>query len=121
MGVPPPRWALRSRVALYEATVVQPGHPAAGGGDGGDGTDGDGWLGAVAHNPGCPPVAWSTKARQPTGLLPRRSRSCTAWLMQGTVRALGVSPAQQRHAGDGVQRPLRSRFPPRLMPGVRLK
>jgi hypothetical protein len=23
------------------------------------------------------------------------------------------------HAGDGVQRPLRSRFPPRLMPGVR--
>jgi hypothetical protein len=25
-----------------------------------------------------------------------------------------------RHAGDGVQRPLRSRFPPRPMPGVRL-
>jgi hypothetical protein len=25
----------------------------------------------------------------------------------------------QRHAGDGVQRPLRFRFPPRLMPGVR--
>ena len=24
----------------------------------------------------------------------------------------------KRHAGDGVQRPLRSRFPPRLMPGV---
>ena len=26
--------------------------------------------------------------------------------------------AEQRHAGDGVQRPLRSRFPPRLMPSV---
>jgi len=25
-----------------------------------------------------------------------------------------------RHAGDGLQRPLRSRFQPRLMPGVRL-
>jgi hypothetical protein len=27
--------------------------------------------------------------------------------------------AEPRHAGDGVQRPLRSRFPPRLMPSVR--
>src|SRR5882724_9161127 len=27
--------------------------------------------------------------------------------------------AEQWHAGDGVQRALRSRFPPRLMPGVR--
>jgi hypothetical protein len=27
-------------------------------------------------------------------------------------------PAEPRHAGDGVQRPLRSRFPPRLMPSV---
>jgi len=27
--------------------------------------------------------------------------------------------AQQRRAGDGFQRPLRSRFQPRLTPGVR--
>jgi len=26
--------------------------------------------------------------------------------------------AEQGHAGDSVQRALRSRFPPRLMPGV---
>jgi len=30
------------------------------------------------------------------------------------------SLAEQGHAGDGVQRLLRSRFPPRLMPGVGL-
>jgi len=28
--------------------------------------------------------------------------------------------AQQGHAGDGIQPPLRCGFPPRLMPGVRL-
>jgi len=31
------------------------------------------------------------------------------------------SPAEPRHAGDGCQRPLRSRFQPRLMPGVGLR
>jgi hypothetical protein len=34
--------------------------------------------------------------------------------VEGFLRPL----AEQRHAGDGVQRPLRSRFPPRLMPSV---
>jgi hypothetical protein len=29
-----------------------------------------------------------------------------------------VRYAEQGFAGDGVQRPLRSRFPPRLKPGV---
>jgi hypothetical protein len=30
-------------------------------------------------------------------------------------------PAEQAHASDGLQRPLRSRFQPRLMPGIRLQ
>jgi hypothetical protein len=34
--------------------------------------------------------------------------------VEGFLRPL----AEQRHAGDGVQRPLRSRFPPRLTPSV---
>jgi hypothetical protein len=34
------------------------------------------------------------------------------------LRCGGV-PAEPWHAGDGLQRPLRSRFPPRLMPSVR--
>jgi hypothetical protein len=48
-----------------------------------------------------------------------RSHPC---LMPGTCWSKGGTAAQQRHAGDGCQRPLvpRSRCPPRLMPGVRL-
>jgi hypothetical protein len=35
-------------------------------------------------------------------------------------RALSpAAPAEPRRAGDGCQRPLRSRFPPRLTPSVR--
>ena len=34
-------------------------------------------------------------------------------------RPLGQYRAEHRHAGDGCQRPLRSRFRQRLMPGVR--
>jgi hypothetical protein len=42
------------------------------------------------------------------------------WARAGTLHAPSheASPAEPRHAGDGIQRPLRSRFQPRLMPGA---
>jgi hypothetical protein len=38
--------------------------------------------------------------------------------MGSGVEGWGTSPAEPRRVGDGLQRPLRSRFPPRLTPGV---
>ena len=57
------------------------------------------------------------------------SRRYSLFLLYGKLFRMGVDVGRGKncaerfvqpwHAGDGVQRPLRSRFPPRLMPGVR--
>jgi hypothetical protein len=52
-------------------------------------------------------------------MLDKACFSLLAQLLSG--RVLLQSPAELWHAGDGVQRALRSRFPPRLMPSVRLR
>jgi hypothetical protein len=49
------------------------------------------------------------------GQSPRHMQFGRCW---GTLRSRGVFHAQQTAAGDGVQRPLRSRFPPRLSRSV---
>ena len=47
-------------------------------------------------------------------------KSFRTGLAVGWVKNCAERFVQPRHAGDGFQRPLRSRFQPRLMPGVRL-